>query len=90
MWVRVRVSQPHAAVRVPPSGVSQRGALLQPGLHPASLPRHQDHQDARQGLGPGLSAGHQKGEAMRFSGASQCLFQPISGKTKCWTHSIII
>lgn len=60
--LRVGVSEPHAAVRVPPSGMSQRGALLQPGLHPAALPRHQDHQDPWKRLGAHYPEGHQEGE----------------------------
>lgn len=63
--LRVGVSEPHAAVRVPPSGVSQRGALLQPGLHPAALPRHQDHQDPWKRLGAHYPEGHQEGEQAR-------------------------
>lgn len=76
------MSEPHAAVRVPPSGVSQRGALLQPGLHQTPLPGDQDHEDARQRLGPDLSPGHQEGKARGFSGTSQCLMQmwKLSGK----------
>lgn len=60
--LRVRVPEPHASVRVSPPGVSQRGALLQPGLHQTSLPRDQDYQDARQRLGPHRSARHQEGK----------------------------
>ena len=59
------VSEPHAHVRVPPAGLPRGGVLPEPVLHQAPVPRDQDRQDGRQGLGPGGQAGHQEGACVQ-------------------------
>lgn len=69
----LRVHQPHAAVRMSPTGLSRRRALPEPVLHQTAVLPGGDLQDTVSRLGTALCARHQKGELISNVLHGQCL-----------------
>lgn len=68
-----RVHQPHAAVRMSPTGLSRRRALPEPVLHQTPVLPGGDLQDTVSRLGTALCARHQKGVLISNVLHGQCL-----------------